>query len=43
MMIGMIHIKKSINFIQNLYNIFILHLYEKTNIQLQSQIQELTI
>ena len=43
MMTGIKLIKKFNNVIQILYYIFILLLYEKTNIQLQSQIQELTI
>ena len=43
MMIGIKHIKKLNNVIQNLYYIFILHLHEKTNIQLQLQIRELMI
>ena len=44
MMIGIKRIMNLFNnIIQFLYYIFILLLYEKTNIQLQLQIQELTI
>ena len=43
MMIGIKRIILFNNIIQFLYYIFILLLHEKTNIQLQSQIRELTI
>ena len=43
MMIGIIHIKKFNNVIQILYYILYYTFMKKTNIQLQSQIRELTI
>ena len=44
MMNGMMILKnRKLNFIQNLYKIFILHLYEKTNTKFLSKIQQLMI